>query len=152
MVVFLALEGQILTLFSKIFCKSLLNMPKNIFEIKKTRYLKKFFSPKNCKKGKKNAKIKKGLNILLFFPQRGCVPNFRKFGPSDLEKMRYERTNGQTNKRTDGTEIIGPSGKILGPIVIEICFKKAKKAYFSNLFRHFWPNKIFSQKSGPVTF
>ena len=37
-------------------------------------------------------------------------------------------------------------------IILEICFKKAKKAYFSHLFRHFWPNKIFSKKSGPVTF
>jgi len=30
--------------------------------------------------------------------------------------------------------------------------QNGKKAYFSHLFRHFWPNKIFSQKSGPVTF
>ena len=43
---------------------------------------------------------KKGLDILLLL---GCIPNFRK---SDLEKMRYERT--------DRTEIIGPSGKIPG--------------------------------------
>ena len=54
------------------------------------------------------AKIKKGLDILLLLPQRGCIPNFRKFGSSDLEKMRYKKTNGQT----DGTEIIGLSGKI----------------------------------------
>ena len=55
-------------------------------------------------------KSKKGLDILLLLPQRGCIPNFRKFGSSDLEKMRYGRTDG----RTDGTEIIGPSGKIPG--------------------------------------
>ena len=55
-------------------------------------------------------KSKKGLNILLLLPQRGCTPNFRKFGSSDLEKMRYERTD----ERMDGTEIIGPSGKIPG--------------------------------------
>ena len=55
-------------------------------------------------------KSKKGSDILLLLPQRGCIPNFRKFGSSDLEKMRYKRTNG----RTDGTEIIGPSGKIPG--------------------------------------
>ncbi len=52
-------------------------------------------------------KSKKGLDILLLLPQRGCIPNFQKFGSSDLEKMRYKRTNGQT-------EIIGPSGKIPG--------------------------------------
>ena len=55
-------------------------------------------------------KSKKGLDILLLLPQRGCIPNFRKFGSSDLEKMRYKRTD----ERTDGTEIIGPSGKIPG--------------------------------------
>ena len=53
---------------------------------------------------------KKGSDMLLLLPQRGCIPNFRKFGSSDLEKMRYERTD----ERTDGTEIIGPSGKIPG--------------------------------------
>ena len=53
---------------------------------------------------------KKGLDILLLLPQRGCIPNFRKFGSPDLEKMRYKRTDG----RTDRTEIIGPSGKIPG--------------------------------------
>ena len=51
----------------------------------------------------------KALTFSYFYP-RGCIPNFRKFGSSDLEKMRYERTD----KRTDGTEIIGPSGKIPG--------------------------------------
>ena len=100
-------------------------MPKNIIlKIKKIGSLKKFLSPKNCKNGQKRAKngrfldpqgrilrkSKKGLDILLPLPQRGCIPNFRKFGSSDLEKMRYKRTNG----KTDGTEIIGPSGKIPG--------------------------------------
>ena len=55
-------------------------------------------------------KSKKGLDIRLLLPHIGCIPNFRKIGKSDLEKMRYK----QTNKRTDGTEIIGPSGKIPG--------------------------------------
>ena len=33
-----------------------------------------------------------------------------KFGSSELEKTRYKLTH----QRTDGTEIIGPSGKIPG--------------------------------------
>ena len=93
-------------------------------ENKKNRLSKKVFKSKNCKNGQKRAKngrflalqgrifrkSKKGSDILLLSPQRGCIPNFRKFGSSDLEKMRYKRTDG----RTDGTEIIGPSGKIPG--------------------------------------
>ena len=73
-------------------------------------------------------KSKKGLDILLLLPQRGCIPNFRKFGSSDLEKMRYERTDG----RTDGTEIIGPSGKIPGTNNVNVSLKSI---YFvSNIF------------------
>merc|ERR1712148_112263 len=95
------------------FCKSLLNMPKKIIYKKKIPSLNKFLSPKNCKNGQKRAKngrflalqgrnlrkSKKGLDILLLLPQRGCILNFRKFGSSDLEKMRCERTDGRTDGR-----------------------------------------------------
>ena len=47
---------------------------------------------------------------LTFTPREAVYQISEKFGSSNLEKMRYERTNGQT----DGTEIIGPSGKIPG--------------------------------------
>ena len=85
-------------------------MPKNIIlKIKKILSLKKLSKKlqKLPKKGQKwpffgpgdpnFAKIKKSLDILLLLPQRGCIPNFRKFGssPSDLEKAL------QTDKRTD---------------------------------------------------
>ena len=93
------------------FCKSLLNMPKNIIlKNKKISLSRKIFNIKNGQKRAKNGrflalqgrilqKSKKGLDILLLLPQRGCIPNFRKFGSSDLEKMRYGRTNGRTDKR-----------------------------------------------------
>ena len=58
---------------------------------------------KTTKKGQKiaifwpwSAKIcwsKKRLGYSLTLPQRGCISNLRKFGLSDLEKMRYEWTN-----------------------------------------------------------
>ena len=101
--------------FFTIFCKSLLNMPKNIIlKNKKISLSRKIFKAKKLQKRSKKgqkwpffgppgpnfAKIKKGLDILLLFSQRGCVPNFRKFGSSDLEKMRYGRTDERKNGRT----------------------------------------------------
>ena len=79
-------------------------MPKNIIlKNKKNSLSEKIIKSKKLQ-GRILGKSNKGLDILLLLPQRGCIPYFRKFGSSDLEKMSY----GQT----DGTEIIGPSGKI----------------------------------------
>ena len=90
-------------------------MPKNnILKNQKYSFTRNIFKSKKPRNGQKRAKngrfftlegrilqkSKKGLDILLLLPQRGCIPNFRKFGSSDLEKMRYK----QTNKRTDGRD------------------------------------------------
>ena len=62
--------------FFTFFCKSLLNMPKNISNNQKNSF------------NKKNSKSEK-LDILLLLPKRVYIPNFRKFGKSDLEKMLF---------------------------------------------------------------
>ena len=51
MVVFLALEGRILTLFFTIFCKSLLNMPKNIIlKNQKNSFTRKIYKSEKLRK------------------------------------------------------------------------------------------------------
>ena len=37
-------------------------------------------------------------------------------------------------------------------IILEICLKKAKKAYFSHLFHHFWQNNIFLENRAQSLF
>ena len=49
---------------------------------------------------------KKTWTFSYFYPREAVYQISEKFGSSDLEKMRYERT--------DGTEIIGPFGKVPG--------------------------------------
>ena len=100
-------------------------MHKNIIlKNQKNKFTRKISKSKNCEYGQKRAKncsflapqgrifrkSKKGLDIFLLLPQRGCIPNFKKFGSSDLEKLRYERMD----RRTNGIKIIGLSGEIPG--------------------------------------
>ena len=68
-------------------------MPKNIIlKNKKISSLKKFLSPKNYKNGQKKGK------------------KWPFFGPGGPNFAKIKKRNG----RTDGTEIVGPSGKIPG--------------------------------------
>ena len=69
----------------------------------------------------------------LTFTKKSCTSNFRTFGSSESERMRYKEMNEQTN----GTEIIAPSGKILGTNQINYSFtikrlksKKLQKCIF----------------------
>ena len=64
--------------------------------------------------GVKFANIKKGLDILLLLPQRGWISNFRKFGTSHLEKMRYWQKDGRTNG-WKGLKSWAPLEKFRGP-------------------------------------
>ena len=110
--------------FFKIFCKSLLNKPKNIIlKNRKNPLSKKVFKSKKLqkwpKKGKKwpffgpggpnFAKIKKRLGHSLTFTPERLYTKFQK-----IWLIRLGENALQTNERTDGTEIIGPSGKIPG--------------------------------------
>ena len=89
-------------------------MPNNII----LKNQKKSFTGK-ISKLKKTVKMgKKGPKMANFWPSRaelyenkkrlghsltltpGCIPNFRKFGSSDLEKMRYGRTNERTGLKS----------------------------------------------------
>ena len=59
------------------------------------------------------AKIKKRLGHSLTFTPERLYTKFQKIWLIRLGENAL-RTDGQTNGRTDGTEIIGPSGKIPG--------------------------------------
>ena len=69
---FLTLEGRILTLFSQFFCKSLLNMPKNII----LKNQKNSFTRKISKSKKLQTWPKKGHKFSFFGPGG---PNFDPF-------------------------------------------------------------------------
>ena len=63
--------------------------------------------------GPKFAKIKKRLRHSLTFTPERLSTKFQKNWLIRLGENALQ-TDGRTNERTDGTEIIGPSGKIPG--------------------------------------
>ena len=107
--------------FFTIFCQSLLNMP--ILKNEKNSLSKKVFKSKKLQKWPKKgqkwpffgppgpnfAKIKKRLGHSLTFTPERLYTKFQKIWLIRLGENAL-RTDGQT----DGTEIIGPSGKIPG--------------------------------------
>ena len=103
-------------------------MPKNIIlKNKKNSLSEKIFKSKKLQKWPKKgqkwpffgppgpnfAKIKKRLGHSLTFTPERLYTKFQKIWLIRLGENAL-RTDGQTNGRTDGTEIIGPSGKIPG--------------------------------------
>merc|ERR1712148_115717 len=90
------------------FCKSLLNMMfLGIFRSDLQKFVKK--GSKFDPPGPKFAKIKKRLGHSLTFTPERLYTKFQK-----IWLIRLGENALQTNGRTDGTEIIGPSGKIPG--------------------------------------
>ena len=97
-------------------------MPKNIIKNQKIHSLKEFLGPKNCKN------CQKGQKIVVFWPSRAeffenqkKAQTFSYFYPREAVYQISENLAHQTwrkcvtaDKRRDGTEIIGPSGKIPG--------------------------------------
>ena len=109
-------------------CKSLLIMPKNIIlKNQKNRLSKKVLKSKKLQKWPKKgqqwsffgppgpnfSKIKKKLRHSLTFTPERLYTKFQKIWLIRLGEYAL-LTDERTNKQTDGTEIIGPSGKIPG--------------------------------------
>ena len=67
----------------------------------------------NGQKGTNFLKIKKRLRHSLTFTPERLYTKFQKIWLIRLGENALQ-TDGRTNERTDGTEIIGPSGKIPG--------------------------------------
>ena len=102
--------------------------------MKKIRSLKKFLSPQNCKNGQKwqffgpsgpkFAKIKKRLGHSLTFTPERLYTKFQK-----IWLIRLGENALQTDGRTDGTEIIGPSGKIPGTNSLNLKTEQTSTCY-----------------------
>ena len=125
---FLAMEGRILTLFhnfSQITSKyAQKHHIKNkikfaLWKIFKSKKLRKNGQKraKNCRflalEGRILRKSKKGLDILLLFTQEKLYTKFQKIWLIWLRENALG-TDGRTDGRMDGNEIIGPSRKIPG--------------------------------------
>ena len=88
-----------------------------------------FFGPG----GPNFAKIKKRLGHSLTFTPERLYTKFQKVWLIRLGENALQ-TDERTNGRTDGTEIIGPSGKIPGTNEITQSIRSSKKEYYSEYF------------------